>query len=459
MMEKGRIAPPLENRHRILIISHEVVGTRMAGPGIRYYHLARVLAREFSVTLAAPAGSDLAPHAEFSVLVYRDGQDPALEKAIAEAEAILVPAVWYATLPCLQQTTAAVIIDGYDPFLAETLALQAEMHSQLVTLTQASLAGDFFICASERQRDWWLGVLEASGRINALTYGEDPSLRRLVDLVPFGLSDTPPQQTHRVVKGVWPGINEHDRLILWGGGLWYWLDPLTAIRAVAKIAQARENVKLVFPGARHPNPGMSVMPTHIEAARALAEQLGVLERFVFFGDWIPYEDWCNVLLESDIALTLHEKQTLETRLAFRSRVLDYIWAGLPTVATRGDVTSELIAECGIGAVVDCQDVDGVAQSILQLLDTPRVTFSDRFARARRSLTWEKAAQPLIDFCRHPRLAPDRVALGVQLGTAPYRREITQLQAEVNQLRTLVNAYNHRLFVRLADRIHRLVERH
>ncbi|MDQ7029881.1 MAG: hypothetical protein Q9O62_08955 [Ardenticatenia bacterium] len=59
-------------------------------------------------------------------------------------------------------------------------------------LQQQSLLGDFFICASERQRDWWLGLLEASGRINPYTFGEDPSLRRLIDVVPFGLPEGPP---------------------------------------------------------------------------------------------------------------------------------------------------------------------------------------------------------------------------------------------------------------------------
>ncbi len=41
----------------LLILSHDVVGSQMAGPGIRYYHLARVLARELPVTLAVPGHS------------------------------------------------------------------------------------------------------------------------------------------------------------------------------------------------------------------------------------------------------------------------------------------------------------------------------------------------------------------------------------------------------------------
>jgi len=39
---------------RLLIISHDLVGPRMAGPGIRYVQLARVLAADTATTLAAP---------------------------------------------------------------------------------------------------------------------------------------------------------------------------------------------------------------------------------------------------------------------------------------------------------------------------------------------------------------------------------------------------------------------
>jgi hypothetical protein len=232
-----------------------------------------------------------------------------------------------------------------------------------------------------------------------------------------------------MIKGVWEGIAEQDRVILWGGGLWPWLDPFTAIRAVAQVWQHRQDIRLIFPGTQRPNPAMAGTPTHNQAARALASQLGLLDKAIFFGDWVAYHDWHNVLLESDIALTLHYDDLLETRLAFRSRVLEYIWAGLPIVATCGDATSELVAAHDLGIVVNSQDVDGVAGAILQLLDTPRASFDERFAEARTCLTWERAARPLVEFCRHPRRAPDKVALGDRLGNPFYLSALDRLQAE------------------------------
>jgi glycosyltransferase involved in cell wall biosynthesis len=457
------MAEGFDGKGHVLIISQDVVGKRMAGPGVRYYNLARVLCQEFDVVLAVPRESTAGYQNEpFRVVQYEEGSWASVEPFVSRARVIFFPSDIATVFPQLAQSNVPLVVDGFDPLLAEWMALtqsrpqeqQAHWATRASNLTQQYLLGDFFVCASERQRDWWLGLLEANGRVNFWTHQEDPSLRRLVDVVPFGLPQVAPRHTRQVVKGVWPGIGEQDRVILWGGGIWPWLDPLTAIRALASIWEQRQDVRLVFPGTRRPNAVLANIPaSHVEAARELANQLDLLNKGIFFGDWIPYDDWPNVLLESDVALTLHFEDTLETRLAFRSRTLDYIWAGLPVVATRGDATSELISAHQVGILVPGQDVHAVAQAILCLLDTPRQTFADRFEQIHQTLTWEHAAQPLIEFCRHPRRAPDRVAQGDQLGNPFYALKVDELQSEINRLQTLVGAYEQRRAVRLANRLH------
>jgi glycosyltransferase involved in cell wall biosynthesis len=201
-----------------------------------------------------------------------------------------------------------------------------------------------------------------------------------VDVVPYGMPEGQPRHTHNVIKSVWPGIEENDRLVLWGGGLWPWFDPQTAVRAVARIREQQPKVKLIFPGTRHPNPVLDGIQTHTEATRVLAHALGQLDTGVFFGDWLPYADWPGALLESAVALTLHGPEALESHLAFRSRVLEYIWAGLPIVATEGDVTSDLITRYQLGEVVPHGDVEAVAAALLRLLATPRELLAGNFQR-------------------------------------------------------------------------------
>ncbi len=426
----------------VLIISHDVVGARMSGPGIRYYHLARVLAREFDVVLAAPGAHSPGAFDGFSVLGYRHPQDSALEQAVRQAQVVLVPAVELANVPALLDSGAALVLDGYDPFLAETLFLDPLRvgHLQRV-LAQAYLVGDFVICASERQRDWWLGLLEAHGRINRYNFAQDPSFRQLVDVVPFGMPTERPAARSPVFRETWPGIGAQDKIILWGGGLWVWLDPLTAIRAVAQIWRERQDVRLVFPGTRHPNPGVAQIPTLVGAAQELAVELGLWNKAVFFGDWVPYADWPGVLLESDLALSLHH-DTLETRLAFRTRILDYIWSGLPMVVTRGDEMSDLVERHQLGSVVGYGDVQRTAAAISRWLDVPKETLAERFERVRQALTWEKAVEPLRAFCRQPHRAPDKVALGVQ-DQSPFSL------AEIERLKGLVSGYERGRFMRFS----------
>jgi glycosyltransferase involved in cell wall biosynthesis len=442
--------------HRLLIISHDIVAREMAGPGIRYFHLAQTLARHVPTTLAIPnpLSEDLGSAAP--IVSYTRKAWATLAPHVAQADICLLPSDIATDFPQLAQSAARLVIDGYDPLLAEWLAIHEQVPLEQLTplwqerlreLNAQFLLGDFYICASERQRDWWLGMLEAHGRINPATYRADPSLRQLVDVVPYGLIERPPQTTRPIIKGVWDGIGPQDKVVLWGGGLWSWLDPLTAIRAVAQIRPARPDLKLVFPGTKHPNPLLATMPTQVEAAKTLAAELGVMDKAVFFGDWISYADWPNVLLESDIALSLHF-DTLETRLAFRSRILEYIWADLPMIVTRGDATSELVTQYGLGAVVDFAQVDGVAAALLNLLAEPPAHRHAAFACARAELTWERAAAPLVAYCRQPRPAADR-----QNGLPPAHNwrpesEVLQLQQERDHWLGLVQAYERGRFIRL-----------
>ena len=418
---EGRIAvtnpsqpAPSRQHDAVLIISHDVVGSRMAGPGIRYWELAQALAQHFPVILAAPGTVDL-PGADSELYSYSMDDPQSLDAALQRATVAVLCGDVLQRFPTLQDSGLPLVVDGYDPHPLETLALfagspeQEALHLVRERILQLQCrAGDFFLCASERQRDWWLGLLEAAGRINVHTYGQDPSLRQLVDTVPFGLPSSTLDHWEQVLKGVWPGIEPYDRVILWGGGLWQWLDPMTAIRAMARVREQRPDVKMVFPGTRHPNrEAVPEMPV-VRQAKELAEQLGLANRCVFFGDWVPYGEWPDYLYESDVAISLH-LDTVETRLAFRSRVLDYIWAGLPMVLTRGDATSELVEAYGLGEIVEYEDVEMVSRALLKLLDVAPSRLVSAFDKARQALTWERAAAPLVAFCHNPQRAADKVA--------------------------------------------------
>ena len=232
--------------------------------------------------------------------------------------------------------------DIYDPFHLEQLEQARDLGEKLrkdtvlgasYVLNQQLTRGDFFLCASDKQRDFWLGQLAAVGRINPANYDASPrplqahparALRRV--------RRSAAADSARRSKGVVPGIGADDEIILWGGGIYNWFDPLTLIRAVDKLRVRRPNVRLFFLGVQHPNPNVPEMRMVVEA-RALAAELGLVDRHVFFNEqWVAYDDRQNYLLDADIGVSTHFHH-VETEFSFRTRILDYLWAGLPFVTT------------------------------------------------------------------------------------------------------------------------------
>lgn len=438
----------------VLIVSHDVVDKRMAGPGIRYWEMARALGKQFTVTLVSPESS--LSGEGFSAQVYHKDDWRSISPAVSAADVLMLSGDMLVEFPQLAECGKPLIIEATYPYTFEglqlhsTLPLETQMprfEGRVKTARRAALAGDFFFCANQRQRAYWLGVLDAVGRINPHTYAADKSLVQLIDIVPFGLPTRRPQHTAPAIKGVMPGIQSTDRVILWGGGLWEWLDALNLVRAVARLAEQRPDVRLVFPATRHPNPDVPEMPMR-KRTQELSDRLGLTGKVVFFGDWVPYDVWPNYLLEADIGASLHF-DTLETHFAFRTRMLDYIWAGLPMVVTGGDSTSELVTHYGLGEVVPPDDDEAVAAAIGRLLDIPdlREAYQKQFARARPSFTWERACEPIGRFCEQPRFAADREAGMKMLREDEPADRITELEAEVERLRILVAAYEQGRFMR------------
>ncbi len=102
----------------------------------------------------------------------------------------------------------------------------------------------------------------------------------------------------------------------------------------------------------------------------LAQQLGLYNQAVFFNDrWVPYAERGSYFLEADIGVSAHQAH-IETRYAFRTRLLDYMWAGLPMVVSGGDELADMVAARGLGQVVPIGDSDGFAQAILALAGQP-----------------------------------------------------------------------------------------
>jgi glycosyltransferase involved in cell wall biosynthesis len=186
-----------------------------------------------------------------------------------------------------------------------------------------------------------------------------------------------------------------------------WFDPPTLIRAVDILRRTQENVRLYFLGMRHPNPEVPAMRMAAETV-ALAKDLSLVGSHVFFNeDWVPYEERGDYLLEADIGVSTHLEH-VETAYSYRTRVLDYFWAGLPVVVTRGDALGALVERRGLGRTVPPEDPQGLADVLGSMLADQEVLAECRrnIEHVRPELTWDRALAPLASFCEQPGRAPD-----------------------------------------------------
>jgi glycosyltransferase involved in cell wall biosynthesis len=253
-------------------------------------------------------------------------------------------------------------------------------------------AADLVLCTNEKQHDLVIGVALAAGLLDP---AGGASLHGRVAVVPYGLDATPPPNGRSLLRD--NGFaGQDDRIAVWGGGIWSWLDPLTAIRAVERLRPARPDLKLAFVGLEHPDPAMRRVhdPVAAEAMEYVRDR--ELESAIAFRPrWLSREDLIAHLQDADVGVSLNGS-TLEGRYASRTRILDYLSAGLPVVCTRGDTMSELVESHGLGRVVDAADVDGAASALDQLTRGEPRRLGD--VAALEPLLWRNVARPLVEFC-------------------------------------------------------------
>ncbi len=403
---------------RVLLISHDRVGTRMAGPGIRYHELARVLAAQQPVMLIAPQPIDIdTPGVESGSFTW--GEAESLQTWLKRADVVIANGFVLQAHPELARLDVPLVLDLYDPVLLENLELfrhrpdperAARFEHDRAALNAQFAAGDFFLCASERQRDLYLGAMLAAGRVTPMQTDSDPYLRRLIDVVPYGLPAEAPTRQRPALRGIVPRIDADSLLLLWAGGLWDWMDPLSLVAAMPQIVARHANVRLVFLAGQHPG---SIHPMQMPARTSeQAAALGLRDSHIFFyADWVPYERRADFLLEADIAVSLH-RDHLETHYAaVRSRILDHLWAGLPSILSDGDPAAHLLQTADAALVVPPDDPVAVATAIERLVSDSalRADMSQAAQQLAGTLTWEQVSTPLLHFCQAPYRTRPQVA--------------------------------------------------
>lgn len=398
----------------VLVLCHAPIGHRMAGTAIRYWEMARELACHLPTTLAIPTAfpSELQQQTQAKLVQFTSAN---LKQICRGHEVVVIQGFLLEQHPFLINSDHYLVADLYAPFHLESLENPQETElsqrllrhaNNLKALEWQMRRADLMLCASQRQRDFWLGMLASFGRVNPLTAPQG-QYRDLIQVVPFGIPEQPKFPNKLLRKQfASQGVNQQDLVLLWGGGLWDWLDPLTPIKAVTELGQQGMPVKLVFMSGAAPNAGLPNMSMP-QRALALAKDLGALQRWVFFHqEWVPYEQRIGWLSDADAGICAHGHH-LETRFAFRTRMLDYFWAGLPVICSEGDSISDLVERYQVGQVCRYHDVHDWKSAIETLLKQKTSTgFQDNMRQLRGDFSWSNVLEPLKLYCKNPTHAKD-----------------------------------------------------
>lgn len=359
----------------VVVHTPDVVGARMAGPGIRAWHLARELAPYAPTTLVAQTGGQaILPVAGSPFRVLEHGSSDA-KRALRDAKVLIgQPARGFRK----RRPGQRIIYDLFDPTVLELRELygnapsprqRIHLAAEWWRLSEALMRADLLMCAAKRQRHFY----------EALQSNDAPWIE-----VPFGidLADT------RVCE------KSKDNVVVWGGGVWEWLDPATAVDAVVRLNDEGVRCRLLFLGRARPN--VNLIDRRRESRFDELVRRG--GNYVSAnGDWIPYAERLSWLRAGKIAIMLH-RRTAEAEYSIRTRLFDAIAAGVPVVATAGGFAADLVAQESLGIVVPPGDAGAVATAIRRLLtdDTLYTGFVQNLERIRPRFAWPAVTRPLVD---------------------------------------------------------------
>jgi glycosyltransferase involved in cell wall biosynthesis len=358
----------------MLVVVHtpDVVGERMAGPGIRAWHLARELARHFPTALIAKR-EEGAPSPGAALPVIPHGS-PEARQALRDATVLVgQPARGFRKRSRAQR----IVYDLFDPTVLELRELygnspsprqRVHLAAEWWRLSEALMRADLLMCAAAKQRRFY----------EQLQSSDTPWIE-----VPFGIE---PDEARVCEKS-------RDNIVLWGGGVWEWLDPATAVEAVMRVNAEGVRARLLFLGRARPNRELIDRRRDSRFDTLLARGGEVVAAN---DHWVPYSERLSWLRASKVAIMLH-RRTAEAEYSIRTRLFDAIAAGVPVVATAGGFAAELVEREGLGIVVPPGDAEAVAAAIRRLLTDDEIYLScvKSLERIRPRFAWEVVTRPLV----------------------------------------------------------------
>jgi glycosyltransferase involved in cell wall biosynthesis len=255
--------------------------------------------------------------------------------------------------------------------------------------------GDYFLCATEVQRTYYTGVLASIGRINPITYDDDPFL-----IVPYGIHETEAVPERRPCSELIPAPGAWK--LLWFGGVYPWFDIGCLLEAV-KLLSEKHAVGLVIVGAKNPYVDHPDFKKSYERMIKMIEDPAIAP-LVHLVDWVPFHERGNWYLDADL-ICFANQPGMENLFAWRTRVVDYLWTRTPLATNGGDPLSEEMIAAGAAVRIDATNPAVLADTLAATLDNTTKLAAMRQAAdtIREKYLWKNAIRPLAEVVRGRRV--------------------------------------------------------
>lgn len=407
---QGRRSVARPSGKRVLVISYgppPVPGVAaVEGGGLRCWGLARGLVTAdptLAVTLAIPDWHDVPlPPTHEGVRLVRWSRE-AIAGLVADYDVVIASY-------CLGDDSVRIadavrppqmlVLDAYVPIHVEMCARRSANRDREFTDFERERRnwetvlrrGDVFLCASEQQRLYYLGVLATIGRINPLTYDEDP-----VRIVPYGVHPEEPQPRRLPCTEL---VGRPDAWkLLWFGGVYPWFDIEGLLEAV-KILDEIHPTRLVVVGSRNPFVRNDDFDRHHERFLQLVGRPDVAP-LVHLVDWVQFHDRGDWYLDADMTI-LANQPGIENAVAWRTRVVDYLWARVPVATNGGDPIGDELIAAGAAVRIDVADPRSTAAAIAGVLKDPaaRAAMQQQCGALREKYLWPTVVEPLLEAITH-----------------------------------------------------------
>lgn len=336
--------------------------------GSRVAKLAEHLSSNFDVTVFVPdlnyLDSAYLQYHPYKIQPYafsrNQGEyiDDDLFDSLCKFDCVIVPTsgtTTFTTVSHLPQHIT-IIVDAWIPLLTEFPAAisyrkdinQCQMWNDFLPVYQQLLSrGDIILCANERQKHFYEGILYYSNK-----YPGNHLSGSLVHVVPYGV------EKHNIVKRT-PQSTEKLKL-LWYGAFYPWYDPCR----LADIVKKNNWIELTFFGAQHPRYKNYFL--HLSSVYNFhASNITVVPSY-------SLEDPELLFSNFDACITL-SKPWVENTYSCRVRYTDIVSRGMPLIISKG--SSFLEEYSFLKNIVFEVDNNSVEQSLKNILKSKDKLFN------------------------------------------------------------------------------------